>query len=154
MRLAVNTVVVIILGLVMVSTGIYFLQSILGLQENVQDVGPGERETILNNMPRGDKVYVHTNPASPENSVVRMPVAIRNTASSNITPSFTTRCISCGGTSMDFTTTDRTVRPGETAVVLGLLSNDTWAAGQHTMLLNVSNQSGGKIGATTVIVQS
>jgi hypothetical protein len=154
MRLAVNTVVVIILGLVMVSTGIYFLQSIVGLQETVDAIGPRRRATILKNIPRGDTVYVHSNPASPENSVVRMPVAVRNTAATNVSPSFSVECTSCGGTSMDFTTTNRTIRPGDTGVLLGLLANDTWSPGQHTMLLNVTNQTGGSIGATTVIVQS
>jgi hypothetical protein len=124
------------------------------MQDSVDRIGPGEKEEILNQMPRGEVVYVHENPIEPTDSAVSVPMAIRNRASDNISPSFSMKCVSCGGTTMTYTTTSRTIRPGDTAVMQGLLSNESWSPGQHTMLLNVTNQTGGEIGATTIIVQN
>jgi hypothetical protein len=153
MQLAVNTVVVIVLGMVMVSTGIYFLQQITSVEEEINDISPGKKETILNNRPRGDEVYIHDSSITLQDNAVPVALAVTNRRGNNLSPSFEVNCISCGGTTIEFAYNERKIRPGNTVVMQGLISNKTWSPGQHTLVFNVTNQTGGSIGAETVIAQ-
>ena len=138
----------------LVGVGVYFLQSILGVEDEVKHLGPSEQQEILQNMDRGDEVYIHANTVNVRDGRARVPVAIRNRFDDKLQPVFEVECITCGGDELDFITTGRNISPQEEAVILGWIRNETWSPGQYTMLVNVTNKSSDThIGAETVVVQ-
>lgn len=151
MRLAANTLVVIILGIVLVGAGIYFLQEVISAGEQAQEsLSDDERDLILQNMPSDREVYLYEDSRDIVDSTVTVPVGLYNRFQTNITPTFTVTCVSCGGSTMSFTTAgENVVPPGERRVILGILSNESWGPQQYVMSLNVSNETGPHLGSTT-----
>lgn len=154
MKIAVNTFVVIIIGLVMFAAGARLLTTIVGETRDI-DIGPKECERILSSFPADEEFYIHEENIQAEESNVPIKLAVYNRFDENKTLDIDVTCASCGsGTDVDFVALDQTLEPGERRCVPSSVRNETWAGGQHVMVMNITTTTGDSLGTKTFYIES
>jgi len=147
MKVAVNTLVVIILGIVMVTSGFYFLYTITtNAESSVERVSQSEREQVLNAFPANQELYLGDETVRPENGAATIVFGVYNRYDSNLSLSYTVTCESCSSPALQVATIPTTLASGDRRVLQAQISNESeWSSGQHVLSLNVSNQSGSPV---------
>lgn len=145
--MAVNTLVVIVLGLVMFSTGMYFLSTIMtNAEESINQVSEQRREEVLRSFPPGDELYIPSGTIEPEDGTASLIFGVYNRYGSNISVKATIQCVTCSDPdSMSFNYLETSIDQGDRRVLRGSVTNETWSDGQHVFELNVSNGTAGPV---------
>jgi hypothetical protein len=151
MRIAVNTLVVIVLGLVMFSSGMYFLYTIMtNAEDTVQRVSASEREQVLDSFPANQELYVADETLDVDDGAAHLVFGVYNRYDTNLSLTYNITCESCSSQSFDVAALPTSVQSGERRVLQAQISNESWTGDQHVFSLNVTNASGSPaLGTTT-----
>lgn len=145
MKVAVNTLVVIILGITMFGAGMYFLSTIVtSAQSSIDDISQSRKDELLQNFPSNQEVYIANQNIEPQDGTAQLAFGVYNRYQSSMNVTASVTCESCGiGPSPSVSTIDQSVNPGQRKILQALITNETWGDGQHVFTLSVENASDG-----------
>lgn len=153
MRMGVNVLVVIILGLTMFGAASYFLGSIVtNAQSSVDRLSAEQRQAMLDSFPRDQELYLPETSFQEEGGSVSIPYGVYNRYEGEITTEMEIDCGGCGATASSL---QANVSPGDRRILEAVVTNESWSSGQHVFTLAVSNASGNpSLGTKTFYVES
>lgn len=143
MQIAVNNLVVIILGLSMFISGGYFLSTIVeGSQDAVASLSPSAEERYLESFPSNQEVYVPTRTVEVEEDSAVIPYGVYNRGDTEATYEATLTLLPEGTDQSAYSVASRpaTLRGGERQILSVVVTSDSWDQRQTQFLLEVKNE--------------